>query len=287
MGDMKTSQHVIAYFDIIGYRQILINHELDDKTFIQAIKDITEHAHGFAKEVGTYGKNIHVYTFSDNVAICINVSAEAPKIIALRLLTAIASYIQLDSILKYGIFIRGCITQGEVYTDQNFLYGQGIVDATEMEKHNAKVPRVIIDKKLVETAIVEARQLCEGAKLCKKGARIDYDNIFFVLDVNTRKTAPEIKKDTDDQHYVDYLQQFRILHNITEYTKDELLVNLEEYSKILRHRMKKFKNERLIFEKYNWCAEKLKSFLPSIVDWIDLTPDEIEQIKACHFFLEV
>jgi hypothetical protein len=54
---------------------------------------------------------------------------------------------------QYGIFIRGCITQGNMFYDGKFVYGKGIIDAYNIENKWASYPRILIDNDIVDFII--------------------------------------------------------------------------------------------------------------------------------------
>jgi hypothetical protein len=53
-------------------------------------------------------------------------------------------------LLARGILIRGAITIGElIHTNAGIVFGQALIDAYELEKHNAVYPRIILSDRLI------------------------------------------------------------------------------------------------------------------------------------------
>lgn len=81
--------------------------------------------------------------FSDNILLCLettSTSREYPRFLAF--LTIVAD-IQRNFILKYGLFLRGGITIGELSFNENFVFGQGLIDVVALEE-TAIYPRIIM-----------------------------------------------------------------------------------------------------------------------------------------------
>ena len=88
---------------------------------------------------------------------------------------------------NYGNFlIRGGITIGDLYIDDTFVLGPGLIDAYKLESQNAKFPRIIVDERYAEKAI-------------------SYMNNAY-LRINEGKGKCAIIKDDDGVYFLDYLE---------------------------------------------------------------------------------
>jgi hypothetical protein len=48
------------------------------------------------------------------------------------------------SLLRHGFFVRGGITVGPLYMDEDMVYGKGLLDAYDAECKLARDPRVVL-----------------------------------------------------------------------------------------------------------------------------------------------
>lgn len=86
---------------------------------------------------------IRTKVFSDNILLCLETTTsniEYPRFLAF--LTIVAD-IQRNFILEYGLFLRGGITIGELSFNEDFVFGQGLIDAVALEEA-AIYPRIVM-----------------------------------------------------------------------------------------------------------------------------------------------
>ncbi len=154
------SNCLLLYFDILGYKEEIFINSPQFLNVIQqsitAIKNI----------VNTFSENFKIKIFSDNAVISISNSEEN-----LQNLISLAMMIQ-TSLMQNELLIRGSITSGEFYIDDNCVYGNALVRAVELE-HEAKYPRIIIDKNIKTEEFIDNH-------LCLKDSFDDYTFVNFL-----------------------------------------------------------------------------------------------------------
>ena len=150
----------IALFDIIGYKDIFLSgkqrinfgyssatgerelfvnsEELSPFLFSNQVENILDEA----KEARDIHKNIKQKVFSDNFLFC----TENNWFGLLSLISTLQTIF-----VGQGIFIRGAFWYGGLRFTNDFVSGEGIVKADELEKR-AKYPRIIIDDTYVKKA---------------------------------------------------------------------------------------------------------------------------------------
>lgn len=147
----KLEEYYICYFDILGYRAFFEDDSREDNKFLFSIisaDGIFRSAIKNAKadfEIGhkMYSDNFILYfkkTLTDDVN-------------ALRVLTRIIREIQIRFLMDEGLLLRGGITAGEFYANDDFVFGKGLIRAVELEERVAKEPRVVIDKEHFEKSL--------------------------------------------------------------------------------------------------------------------------------------
>lgn len=149
-------EYYIAYFDLLGYKQFFKDHPDNVELFLNDIYNAICHVKGylqiiafssFTDELGQI--SIQTKIFSDNILLCLETgttASEYPRFLAFMLIVA---DIQRSFILRYGLFVRGGITIGTLSFNNDFVFGQGLVDVVALEE-KAVYPRIIIGESVVD-----------------------------------------------------------------------------------------------------------------------------------------
>lgn len=166
----EENNYYIAYFDILGYKAYFEDKENDIISFLHSIIEISRDFINSTTPGQVFSNIFITKTFSDNFIIMIeeNRYDDYQNVKSLAYIVAI---LQLRFLEKYNILIRGGITKGNGYVDNNIVFGEGLVRAVQLEE-TASFPRVIIDEKLFGI------ELCDD--LCEKCIMKDSDEKFFV-----------------------------------------------------------------------------------------------------------
>lgn len=91
-------------------------------------------------------ENIKMRAFSDNIIIARPIGDnEKEKAYGLNQMIALAAGFQLCSLLN-GWLSRGGITIGKLFVDDIMVWGEGLVQAYQLESKSAIFPRIVIDK---------------------------------------------------------------------------------------------------------------------------------------------
>jgi len=231
---MKSTQHIILYFDVLGYSEVSL--KADDNylsSIYELLKSVTERIHGHIKPHTTelIGYNTKAYNYTDNFCVVF----EALDEIAISHCTALAVFYaaQVQSFLAHGgVFCRGCIIKDNIVAYDNFLQGQGTVKAHFYEAQIAIYPRIIVEKELVDALESIDRSHSFGKLDC------EYTDIFASM-------FDFCFMDGDGHYIVDYLRYSNDLekdNSILEYHKKYILLIL--YSVEAKSR---------IFDKYIWA----------------------------------
>ena len=139
----KTSNHIIAYLDILGAKQMICNDDnFDFLNYLNMfMEDAIEESGG-----GIFKHNVDIFVkiFSDNILLAIklkeNDERRDNKIAAL--FNTVANI--YNEILHYGYLMRGAIVEGEFFHNDKIVYGKALVDAVHLEEQIANVPRILV-----------------------------------------------------------------------------------------------------------------------------------------------
>lgn len=149
------SEYYIAYFDILGYKDFFRKTPGNEQQFLNAIHDAISKVKNTVNlfndsELIEYVAESHIKIkiFSDNFLLCTdvgtNVQKEKIRLIAFMI---IVSEIQRNFILRYGLFVRGGITKGKLSFNNDYVFGEGLIEAVNFEE-SAKHPRIIVSDKI-------------------------------------------------------------------------------------------------------------------------------------------
>ena len=129
----EENNYYIAYFDILGYKAYFEDKENDIISFLHSIIAISRDFINSTTPGQVFSNNFITKTFSDNFIIMIeeNRYDDYQNVKSLAYIVAI---LQLRFLEKYNILIRGGITKGNGYVDNNIVFGEGLVRAVQLEE---------------------------------------------------------------------------------------------------------------------------------------------------------
>ena len=165
---INTNKYYLLYIDILGMKSLIDSKESElylnyiNNVYRDAIKGIT----GIYEEINKI--KIDVRIFSDNLVVAIKEDDDklsSLEAIKRTLIVEIASFIQMLA-LKYSLLVRGSITYGDFYIDENFLYGKALTRAYALESEVAIYPRIILDDNIASicNAILYGRTIFKSIR---------------------------------------------------------------------------------------------------------------------------
>ena len=144
--DIVLKKHAIVYIDLLGTKE-KIKSDTDGQVlsmlhnvYHQAIKAFTQDI----KE-----EQIKMKIFSDNIIIAREVPSEEDLSFLINQMIGVAACFQF-LLLGSGWPSRGGLTLGDLYMDETFVWGSGLVRAYELESKIAVFPRIVIDPNMME-----------------------------------------------------------------------------------------------------------------------------------------
>lgn len=147
--DYKTTNHIIAYLDILGATNKICND--NDFSFLNHLNMFMEDA---IEESGggifPHKEKMFIKIFSDNILLAIELKENDERRddkIATLFNTVANIY---NEILRYGYLMRGAIVEGEIFHNDKIVYGKALVEAVHLEEKVANVPRILVITKVTE-----------------------------------------------------------------------------------------------------------------------------------------
>jgi len=185
-------EYYIAYFDLLGYKKFFQSYPDKVGDFLQVIHEAISKTKDYMQEVNSspvgaeLGKlSIRTKVFSDNILLCLETTTtivEYPRFLAFL---AIIADIQRNFILEYGLFLRGGITVGKLSFNEDFVFGQGLIDAVALEE-TAIYPRIIIGQAVLDFILQphfvqqdDLKKACEIENRAHSGENVSGEELAF------------------------------------------------------------------------------------------------------------
>lgn len=150
-------EYYIAYFDILGYQAFFKETPEKANEFLNTIHSVIANTVNYVQSFNdsvltSQFANMHIQSkiFSDNILLCIEVGNDVAKE-KLRVITfmGIISEIQRKFITEYELFLRGGFTKGKMSINDDYIFGEGLIEAVKMEESTSN-PRIAISDKIIE-----------------------------------------------------------------------------------------------------------------------------------------
>lgn len=227
----KMLKSVVCYIDILGYKQMVEEAFKNNNgdLLLGNLDEAINESIGFIKP-GSFGK---MKIFTDNIVIGSPIRDDGE--VELGFLFNRFSAYQLALALK-GFFVRGAISVGDFYINENIVFGPALIEAYNLENQKASDPRIILsdDAKILVKQHLSYYKDGDGPQ--KRILLEDSDGQWFI---NYLYSLIEYGEYAGMQSAFDYLVQH----------KEQVIKKLEQFS-----------NEPAILRKYIWIANYHKYF---------------------------
>lgn len=256
----RISEYYIAYFDILGYQKFF--RETPEKAenflniFHSAISKMKQNVQTFNESsiVSQFANlRIQLKIFSDNILLCIEVGANLSiEKVRLILFMVLVSEIQRKFIMEYGLFLRGGLTKGTLSFNDDYIFGEGLIEAVKMEG-STEHPRISVSDKVIRFlervqlySQEEADRAISIENRSKNGEKISEEDVVFyqrLLYLGRQESVANqlcmnlLYKCADDVWCLSYLYCIDIRSYISEADFKQIKelvkkVALEDYKKI-------------------------------------------------------
>ena len=155
------------------------------------------------------------------------------------------------SMVLNGFFVRGGLTIGSIYLDENIIFGKALLDTYKYESKIANTPRIIID----DNVKVEIEKY-----ITKKDYKEDTPQNKYVL------------IDDDKNEFIDYL-------TITHLDWNKIL----KHKKVIENKLMENRSDIRVLSKYQWVANYHNFFC----DENKMEIDDYEKYKICNNDLNI
>lgn len=220
----------VCAIDILGFSQMIeksSNEGVGDKLLKETNYLINKNKQCIIPNKYSQGK---IKIFTDNMVVAYPITGDGEEELD-EILQNVSEY-QFNLALE-GLFVRGGISIGDFYINEDIVFGKALLDAHHVESQIACYPRIILDESSV--------------KRLKK-----YMKHYEVAPQTTK-----VLIDTDGQWFINYLDTI-----FKFYTKcnNEYEFERVKFELMLRHKKKieemldKYKENIRVWDKYVWTA---------------------------------
>ena len=229
--------HIVAFLDFLGAKEKMANPRGSDD-FLQKINRIYRIADKLIGNKKT--SKLKVKIFSDNIlAACEikNLQSRDECFEAFFDIQFFCLNFQACALLE-GLWVRGGVSYGNMFMNEKFAFGDGLIKSYKIESESAIYPRIVIDRQ-----------------------------IFYKLGLNFQILASvvgnyqSLKRDNDGEiYFFPFSRLFEVANSINlkhalRFIKQDILT---EYQRLDAE--KHFK----LFPKYYWLASKFNNFCEDI-----------------------
>lgn len=268
---LNYERRIVAFIDILGFKEIVKKSE-SDKTKIELLYSVLDFLKSWEstdkwdlkyveieEDVQRKGiKNFDIRgktnttSFSDSIVVSVRVDSNINELTS----TLIANLAYIGAVLiERGIIFRGGLTIGNIIHNENgTVFGQGLIDAYQLETKSAKYPRIVLSDKLI-------REL--NYPLETKKNRYPYHHYLS-----------RFEDGCIGFHQMIYYQ---MIESWTEMTTRKMINSLNNIRKIIISGLDDSFENPDVFEKYKWLKEQYNRL--NILSDYDFVTETDENIK--------
>lgn len=234
-GVPQIRQSFVAYLDILGFSEEMRENSRvgTQQVHLNQLKQALSEARQpfrttdyYAERFGSPEAPYRLKVFTDNIVLGIPIWEDGESELG-QMISLVGEY-QLILAL-HGFFVRGGISVGELYMDDDVVYGNGLLDAHLAEATLARDPRVVLDKRAMEMV---------------------HQHLTYYGRVEYAPHDSDLVVDPDGQMFVNYL-----VSPLDGSPPDEnYLKQIELHRNLICDRLAKYRNQPLIWSKYAWTA---------------------------------
>lgn len=228
-GSPLLKNSVVTFIDILGYQDQVKNAVEAGRgkaLLLDLRKAFDDTYHSIRGESNIYRQKWLVKGFTDNIVIGYPISQDAEREMGYTFSNL--CFFQL-LMITHGFFIRGGIAIGELYMDDEIVFGEGLIEAYETERNLARDPRIVLSDSAIE--YVE-------------------HHLKYYASVELSPQYSHLLKDRDGQIFVNYLDL------ITEFEPDYSVFfdEFKKHKEVVEFRLQEYVSMPSIWNKYLWVA---------------------------------
>lgn len=221
-----------VFMDVLGFSEMISSssNQQNEHELFRQYYEVTSRMIARLSEHTERGSVLSMKVFSDNIVLAVPWFSTDGESEFGFILTALREY-QLSMALN-GYFIRGGISVGNLFVDDNMIYGKALLDAYTLESKIANDPKIILSNEVLE---------------------IVRSHTQFYANPEYAPQNSDVVIDTDNKGFINYLDGL-----IEEHVDDGYQVNTEL---LLLHKQRVIEateSHRMntkVWYKYHWLCD--------------------------------
>lgn len=226
---------IVCYADILGFRDMVEGafRSGEEREFLQRTKRSLSAVYEFVRDYSTSDWDdtliFDTKVFTDNIVVAYPLRYPSHDLgePELGTLLIVLAYVQA-TLAAEGFFLRGAITAGQHYQDQDIAYGKALLEAVDLDK-SGKPPRLVVGPS-VESLISE--------------------HLSWYGDLRSPHHSDLLEDPCDGQLFVNYLR-------VDWEDFPDVSINyrlLEEHGERVREALRRHHPGTSVWRKYAWLA---------------------------------
>jgi hypothetical protein len=260
--NIEYENRVVAFIDILGFKSIILNPEHGSAKLssiydaLSKLKDrenrnswdlklieIEEDAQKKGVDKFRIADRTNCTCFSDSIVVSVKVNRGDVNEVVSTLIANLASF--GANLMMDGILIRGAITIGGIiHSDNGVIMGPALIEAYELEQKIAKIPRIVLSKKLIDKL---------NYPLLSKRDRYPYHQYTHRFN--------------DGCVGFTQLKYYQVVQSWTEMTNSQLIDELDKIKQTILTGLDANLETPDIYEKYLWLKDEYQKLI--------IIPDEL------------
>lgn len=232
-GMVKYQYGIVAYFDILGFKSLIKNNEKTPDEVVEVLSFLKKKSN--AQNVLPTRSDVDGIAFSDSfVRVVMEGNAPDVKVLVMSELCHLEN-IQRHLIQTFGLLVRGAVTIGRIFIENNIVFGPAVIRAVDLEENcTKKMPVVLLDHNI--------------DMLIKKKDKKDVPK--------TLEEASHFTQDGNPSCILNYGKIFLSKLSIEngEETKKRAIDFLTKQREVILSAIKQYTGNQSILDKYKWLA---------------------------------
>jgi len=222
-------ESLVCFTDILGFSNLIVQspNRQHGSELLKKLHTILKNQYKNMKEMNPHAQ---FKTFTDNVILAYPIFQDGEWQSG-NLFMSFINY-QLEMTMN-GYFLRGGVSFGDYYGDEDFAYGPALIEAYDLESKQANYPRIILSKEMV---------------------KIVAEYLGYYAEPEEAPQSSYLLKDTDEMVFINYLYA---LQEEFEYTQDQdiYIQNIINHKEIILNSLNMYKDNSKLYSKYEWVAQ--------------------------------
>lgn len=213
---------IVSFIDILGFRG-LVEENKEDSSAVLKVLEVFKKTQGLGIFSSEKEERNIMYFFSDSVVRVRECFPNDGVVFfeELRRMSVVQTVL-----LKHGILIRGGLTYGDIFFNEDTVFGPAMIRAYQLESQYADFPRLIVDSEFANN---------------------------FINDFKEHVKTGRVKRDRDGFYMLDIFKYIVLFEE--EYTGFSMNKMKENIKFHIEENLIKFRGNERVVKKYYWLSD--------------------------------